>query len=192
MEGLTVAELESLLAHAARQGRRWIATLLEKNPVELRRHRRTSATFVTDASMYGWRAPLSKDSGEVCVAGNAWDREPHCISQGEARAVPLALTSLAEAMPKNLHICIDNTAVMNIIKKGNTHSDALMRVPSLIVKALQGQGVQASWAHIASAENCADGISRGNRLGKADVAKGSSEGGVKNAFPLLPFVSHSF
>ncbi|KAG8343178.1 hypothetical protein TRVL_06001 [Trypanosoma vivax] len=67
-------------------------------------------------------------------------------------------------MPENLYICIGNVTVMNIIKKGNGHSDTLVREPSLIDKALQKQGVQVSCAHIASPENAAEGISRGNGL----------------------------
>ncbi|KAH8619478.1 hypothetical protein ERJ75_000162800 [Trypanosoma vivax] len=68
-------------------------------------------------------------------------------------------------MPKNLHIGIANATSMNIMKSGRAHSDALVREPSLIDKALQKQGVQAPWDYIASAENPADGISRGNGLG---------------------------
>ncbi|KAG8343052.1 putative protein kinase, putative,serine/threonine protein kinase [Trypanosoma vivax] len=107
---------------------------------------------------------MFKDSGEVCAAGGAWEREPHCISQSKARTVSLALSSFGETVPKNLHICICNVTVMNIMKKGNGHSDTLVRVPSLIDKALQKQGVQVSCAHIASPENAADGISCGSSL----------------------------
>ncbi|KAG8346222.1 hypothetical protein TRVL_02949 [Trypanosoma vivax] len=100
-------------------------------------------------------------------------------------------------MSKNFHICIGNAAVMNIMKKGNEHSDALMRGPSLIDKAFQEQGAQASWDYIASAESAANGISRRNGLRNLDAAKGwrmrrSAEGEVKNALPLPPSVFHSF
>ncbi|KAH8609090.1 hypothetical protein ERJ75_001260600 [Trypanosoma vivax] len=118
------------------RGRRWLSSLLGNSPVAPRRHRPTSATLATDASMCGRGELVFKDSGEVWVAGGAWEREPHCISQGEGRAVSLTLSSFAEAMLKNVHICIDSTAVMNIMKKGNAHSDALVRESSLIDKAL--------------------------------------------------------
>ncbi|KAH8609341.1 hypothetical protein ERJ75_001209200 [Trypanosoma vivax] len=122
--------------------------------------------------MYGCCAPLFKDSGEVCVAGGAWEREPQCIAQGEARAVSLAPSSFAEVTPKNLRIFIGNTTAMNAMKGGCTHSDALVLEPSFIGKALQEQGAQACWSCIASAENLADWISRGNKLGNVDVASG--------------------
>ncbi|KAH8604090.1 hypothetical protein ERJ75_001734200 [Trypanosoma vivax] len=110
--------------------------------------------------MCGWGALLFKDSGEVWVAGDAWDREPHCISQTEARAVSLAPSSFAEATPKNLHICIGNAMAMSIMKKANARSGALVRERLLIDKVLQEQGVRASWAYIASGDNPADEISR--------------------------------
>ncbi|KAG8338846.1 hypothetical protein TRVL_10325 [Trypanosoma vivax] len=71
---------------------------------------------VTDASMCGWCALLLKDNGEVCVAGGAREREPRCISRGEAREVLLVLSSFAEAMAKNLHTFVGNTTVMNVRK----------------------------------------------------------------------------
>nr|CCC46577.1 conserved hypothetical protein, in T. vivax [Trypanosoma vivax Y486] len=138
---------------------------------------------------------MFKDSGEVCVVGGAWEREPHCISQGEPRAVSLALSSFAETMVEKLHICIGDTTAMSIMNKGVVYSDALAREPSLIDKALKEQGVRASWDYIASTENAADGISRGNMLGKVDVARGlymrrSAEGEVINPFPLFPFTGY--
>ncbi|CCD21388.1 hypothetical protein, conserved in T. vivax [Trypanosoma vivax Y486] len=105
-----------------------------------------------------WRALLARGS--------------HCISQGEARALSLALGSFAEPMPENLHIGIGNAAAMNIMMKGGANCDALVRVPSLIEKVLKGQGVQTSWCCIASAGNAADRIWRGNRLRKVDAASG--------------------
>ncbi|KAH8617740.1 hypothetical protein ERJ75_000340600 [Trypanosoma vivax] len=122
--------------------------------------------------MYGWGAVLFKDSGEVCVSGDAREREPRRISQGEAHVASLALSLFGEVTPKNLHSCIDNAVLMNKKKKGAAHSDALVREPSLIDKALQEQGVLASCSNIASAKSPADGISRGNRLRNVDVAKG--------------------
>ncbi|KAH8604890.1 hypothetical protein ERJ75_001666500 [Trypanosoma vivax] len=148
--------------------------------------------------MYGCGALLFKDRGEVCVAGGVWDREPRCISQAEARAALLVLSSFAEATPKNWHICIDNATAMNTVMKVNAHSDALVHEPSLIDRVLQEQGVQTSWGYIASAEDAVDGIPRGNRLRNFGYhegvahAKGSTEDEVQSAFPLCPFVSHSF
>ncbi|KAG8347590.1 hypothetical protein TRVL_01565 [Trypanosoma vivax] len=69
---------------------------------------------------------------------------------------------------------------MNIMEKGSTHSDALVCGPSLIDKASQEQGVQASWGYIA--ENPADSISRENKPRNVVNTKGSTGGDVKNAF----------
>ncbi|KAH8610850.1 hypothetical protein ERJ75_001069400 [Trypanosoma vivax] len=97
-------------------------------------------------------------AGRLRVAGGAWERQPRCNSQGEARDVLLALSFFAEVAPKNLHIDTGNAKAMNIMKKGNAHSDTLVRERSCIDEALQEQGVQASWVYIASAENPADGF----------------------------------
>ncbi|KAG8339668.1 hypothetical protein TRVL_09503 [Trypanosoma vivax] len=140
--------------------------------------------------MCGWGAPVFKDGGEVCVAGDAWEREPHCISQGEARAMSLALRSFAETMPKNLHIGTGNATAVNIMKKGNARSDVLVFESSLIEQDLQEQGVQASRDCIASPENPPEGIYRGNGLGNVGVAKGSAECELINTFQLLPLASH--
>ncbi|KAH8617061.1 hypothetical protein ERJ75_000414900 [Trypanosoma vivax] len=72
---------------------------------------------------------------------------------------------------KSAHF-ISNAMAMSIMKKGNAHSTALVREPSLIDKALQEQCVQASSDCTSSADNPADGISRGNRLRSVDVASG--------------------
>ncbi|KAH8604101.1 hypothetical protein ERJ75_001754700 [Trypanosoma vivax] len=160
-----------LPAQEDRQGKRWLSPLLGNRPVAPQRHRPTSAAFGADASMYGWGALLFKDTGEVCVAGGARDREPRRVSQGKASAVSLVPSSFAEMMPKNLHIGIGNAAAMNVMKKGNANCDALVRDPSLIDKVLQEQGVQTSWDYIASARNPANRISCVNGF-RNDVAKG--------------------
>ncbi|KAG8339904.1 putative serine/threonine protein phosphatase [Trypanosoma vivax] len=161
-----------LHANAVRQDKRWLSSLLENKSSTPRRHRPASAALMTDASLYGWGALLLKGGGEVCVPGGVWDREPQCTSQSEARAVLLALSSFAEVTPKNLRICIGNTTVMNVMKKGNAHCAALVHERSRINKALQEQCAQASCACIASGDNPADGISRGNRFWHVDIAKG--------------------
>ncbi|KAH8607243.1 hypothetical protein ERJ75_001459600 [Trypanosoma vivax] len=124
----------ALPAQTVRQGRRLPRALLGSKPVLARRHRPASATLSTDASMCGWGALLLKDGGEVCVAGDAWDRGPCCISQAEARAASLAPCSFAESAPKNLHIFVDNTTVTNAMKKGSAHSDVLGREPPLRIR----------------------------------------------------------
>ncbi|KAG8340013.1 hypothetical protein TRVL_09163 [Trypanosoma vivax] len=112
----------------------------------------------------------------------ACGNESRTAFQGEAHVVSLALSSFAEAMPRNLHNCTNDTTAMNIMKKGNAHFGALVRESPLIDKALQEQGVRASCAFTASAENPTDGISCGNMLGNVDIARGRHmRGGARKA-----------
>ncbi|KEG06395.1 TcC31.12 [Trypanosoma grayi] len=153
-------------------GQKWLDTLLQNNPVYPPRALPTSGTLVPDASLYGWGALLFKGSGEVWATGGAWEKAPHIIAQAEARAVGLALLAFKGNMPITLHICIDNTTVMHIMKKGNTHSDALVGEAGLIDRVLRDQGLHASWDYVASKNNPADGISRGAKVLPTDIAKG--------------------
>ncbi|KAH8605406.1 hypothetical protein ERJ75_001613400 [Trypanosoma vivax] len=110
----------------------------------------------------------------------------------KARRAPCpALSSFAKASPKILRAFIGSIVAMNMAK-GGAHSDVLVREPSLTDRALQEQGVWAPWDYIAPAEKPAEGIPSGNGLRKVDVAKGSAEGEVSNAFPLTPSLAMVF
>ncbi|KEG05256.1 hypothetical protein DQ04_24531000, partial [Trypanosoma grayi] len=71
-----------------------------------------------------------------------------------------------------LHICIDNTTVMHIMQKGNTHSDALVGEAGHIDRVLRDHGLNATWGYVASENNPADGMSRGAKVFPTDIAKG--------------------
>ncbi|KEG08150.1 hypothetical protein DQ04_07891020 [Trypanosoma grayi] len=86
----------------------------------------TLGTLVPGASLYGWGALLFKDSKEVWATGGAWGKAPHIIAQAEARAFVLALLAFKGNLSITLHLRIDNTTVMHIMRKGSTHSDALV------------------------------------------------------------------
>ncbi|KAH9598804.1 hypothetical protein LSM04_001780 [Trypanosoma melophagium] len=119
---LSLRDPSNLPLHALKVGEEWLKHLLENKPVYPPKNLPTSATLVTDASMHGWGALLFKDTGEVLATGGKWEKAPHLISQGEARAVHLALRTFEAHLVDSLHICVDNTTVLNIMKKGNTHS----------------------------------------------------------------------
>ncbi|CCD19345.1 hypothetical protein ERJ75_000509100 [Trypanosoma vivax] len=161
-----------LPARAVRQGRCWVSALLENMPVTPRSHRPRPATSEIDAPMYEWRALLFKNDGEMWVAGGAGQREPHFISHGVVRTLSLALSSFAEAIPKNLPICIGNAVEMNVMRKDDAHSDASARESPLINEVLPKQSVQSSWVCIVPIENPLDWFSRRNRLKKVGVARG--------------------
>ncbi|ORC89558.1 uncharacterized protein TM35_000123330 [Trypanosoma theileri] len=145
----------------------------------------STATLVTDASMYGWGALLFKDSGEVLAADGAWEKAPNMISQAEARAVHLASRGFKPHLTGPLDIRVDNTTVMGIMQKGNAHSQALVKEANAIDRVLCSHGIHAEWSYVASEQNPADGISRGKFIKKSDIAKGwnlrreESEAGLK-------------
>ncbi|ORC85230.1 uncharacterized protein TM35_000372030, partial [Trypanosoma theileri] len=90
----------------------------------------------------------------------------------EARAVHLALRGFKTHLHGPVDIRVDNTTVMNIMRKGNTHSQALVKEANAIDRVLRLHGVPAKWSYVASENNPADGISRGNTIKKSDLAKG--------------------
>ncbi|ORC90666.1 uncharacterized protein TM35_000084640 [Trypanosoma theileri] len=153
-------------------GHSWLTTLLQNEPVHPPQKLPSTATLVTDASMYGWGALLFKDSGEVLAAGGAWAHPPHMISQAEARAVHLALHAFKQYLHGPVDIRVDNTTVMHIMQKGNTHSQALVKEADAIDKVLRLHGVRATWNYVASEQNPADGISRGKPVHSVDLARG--------------------
>ncbi|ORC86506.1 uncharacterized protein TM35_000282220 [Trypanosoma theileri] len=153
-------------------GHNWLKTLLMNKPVHPPQKLPSTATLVTDASMYGWGALLFKDSGEVLAAGGAWEHTPHMISQAKARAVHLALRGFKPHLTGPLDIRVDNTTVMHIMKKGNTHSQALVKEADAIDKVLRLHGIRATWSYVASEQNPADGLSRGKPVHSVDLATG--------------------
>ncbi|KAH9599157.1 hypothetical protein LSM04_008206 [Trypanosoma melophagium] len=108
----------------------------------------------------------------VLAAGGAWERTPHIISQAEARAVHLALRGFKTHPHGPVDIRVDNTTVMHILQKGNTHSQALVKEADAIDRVLRSHGIRAKWCYVASEQNPADGLSRGKTVHSVDVAKG--------------------
>ncbi|KEG06111.1 putative protein kinase, putative,serine/threonine protein kinase [Trypanosoma grayi] len=99
-----------------------------------------------------------RTTGKFGPRGGAWEKAPHIIAQAEARAVGLALLAFKGNLPITLHMCIDNTAVVHIMKKGDAHSDGLVGGAGLIDRVLRDQGLHATWGYVASENNPSNGI----------------------------------
>lgn len=84
----------------------------------------------------------------------------------------LALRAFQGSLLNNIHVCVDNTTVMHVTKKGNTHSDASVQEVSLIDHVYLEEGIEALWDYVVSLANFADGISRRRAVFPSDLAKG--------------------
>ncbi|RNE98401.1 serine/threonine protein phosphatase [Trypanosoma cruzi] len=96
--------------------------------------------------------------------------------QAEARAVRLALSAFSVISPSTMDVWVDNTSPQGAANKGSSKSHALTWELQRIYEFLDSRGIQASFAYVRSAQNPADGISRGRVFTLQDWAKGS--GGV--------------
>ncbi|RNF09005.1 protein kinase, putative,serine/threonine protein kinase, partial [Trypanosoma cruzi] len=115
----------------------------------------------TDASLHGWGAVFIPDPGGVKIAGGKWERKPFLIMQAEARAARLALSAFSAILPSTMGVWVDNTSLQGAANKGSSKSHALTRELQVIYEFVDSRGVRATFAYAQSAENPADGISRG-------------------------------
>ncbi|RNC39059.1 putative serine/threonine protein phosphatase [Trypanosoma cruzi] len=92
--------------------------------------------------------------------------------QAEARAVRLALSAFSAILPSTMNVWVDSTLLQGAANKGSSKSNALTREPQRIYEFLESRGIQATFAYVVSAENPADGISRGRVFTLQDLAKG--------------------
>ncbi|ESS55410.1 hypothetical protein TCDM_13125 [Trypanosoma cruzi Dm28c] len=96
--------------------------------------------------------------------------------QAEARAVRLALSAFSAILPSTMDVWVDNTSLQGAANKGSSKSHAMTWELQRIFEFLDSRGIQATFAYVRSAENPADGISRGRVFTLQQLAKGS--GGV--------------
>ncbi|KAF5214758.1 hypothetical protein ECC02_012608 [Trypanosoma cruzi] len=137
------------------------------NPTE-----KASAAIITDASLHGWGAVFLPDSGDVKIAGGKWKRRPFLIMQAEARAVRLALSAFSAILPSTMDVWVDNTSLQGAANKGSSKSHAMTWELQRIYEFLDSRGIQATFGYVRSAENPADGISRGRVFTLQDLANG--------------------
>ncbi|RNC37821.1 putative serine/threonine protein phosphatase [Trypanosoma cruzi] len=94
--------------------------------------------------------------------------------QAEARAVRLVLSAFFAILPSTMDVWVDNTLFQGAANKGSSKSHATAREPQRIYEFLDSRGIQVSFAYVRSAENPADGISRGRVFTLEELAKGWS------------------
>ncbi|PWV14414.1 putative target of rapamycin (TOR) kinase 1 [Trypanosoma cruzi] len=84
--------------------------------------------------------------------------------QAEARAVRLALSAFSAILPSTMDVWVDNTSLQGAANKGSPKSHALIWELQQIYGFLGSRRIQAFFAYVRSAENPADGLSRGRVL----------------------------
>ena len=121
-----------------------------------------SFTMFSDASLTGWGAVLIDESTQQTrIAGGRWAYEVNNINAAEARAVALGLEAFKEVITPGvaLHLRIDNTSALAAVRKQRANSGAvnaeLQRVFDRLI------GVELTTEYVKSADNLADGASRG-------------------------------
>ncbi|PWU88485.1 hypothetical protein C4B63_72g112 [Trypanosoma cruzi] len=153
-------------------GERLRHTIANNRKRNIKPTEKASAAIITDASLHGWGAVFIPDSGDVKIAGEKWERKPFLIMQAEARAVRLALSAFSAILPSTMDVWVDNTSLQGAANKGSSKSHALTWELQRIYEFLDSRGIQAKFAYVRSAENPADGISRGRVFTLQDLAKG--------------------
>ncbi|RNC47431.1 RNA-binding protein [Trypanosoma cruzi] len=88
-------------------------------------------------------------------------RNPFLIMQAEACAARLALSAFSAIVPSTMDVWVDNTSLQGAANKGSSKSHALTWELRVIYEFVYSRGIQAFFAYVRSAENPADGISRG-------------------------------
>jgi hypothetical protein len=149
--------------------KRWIGLALENPWTEHRKFSGSEAVLLTDASTTGWGAVFYDETrGTVKAAGGQWPEKKVStqINELETEAVEKALSVFRddiEGDPEgSLLILLDNTATMNVLKKGHARSyemnDALRKLQRRLP-----QRKKVRVAYITSEENTkfADPLSRG-------------------------------
>ncbi|RNC39993.1 protein kinase, putative,serine/threonine protein kinase [Trypanosoma cruzi] len=114
----------------------------------------------------------SPDSGDVKIAGGKWKRKPFLVMQAEACAARLALLAFPAILPSTMDVWVDDTSLQGAANKGSSKSHVLTWELRRIYEFLDSSGIHASVAHVRSAENPADGMSRGRVFTFQDLAKG--------------------
>ncbi|KAF8275402.1 hypothetical protein TcBrA4_0138350 [Trypanosoma cruzi] len=102
------------------------------------------------------------------------EEEAFFIMQAEARAVRLALSAFPAVLPSTMDVWVDNTSLQEAVNKGSSKSHAMTWELRRIYEFVDSRGVQVSFAYVRSAENPADGISRGCVFTLQDLAKGGT------------------
>ncbi|RNF09375.1 putative serine/threonine protein phosphatase [Trypanosoma cruzi] len=81
--------------------------------------------------------------------------------QAEARVGRLALSAFSAILPSTMDVWLGNASLQGAANKGSSKSHAMTWELQRIYAYLDSRGIQATFAYVRSAENPADGMSRG-------------------------------
>ncbi|KAF8290227.1 hypothetical protein TcYC6_0005110 [Trypanosoma cruzi] len=113
----------------------------------------------------------SPDSGDVKIAGRKVGEKAFSY-HARRGGVRLALSAFSAISPSTMDFWVDNTSLQGVANKGSPKSHAMTWERRRIYDFLDSRGIQAFFAYVRSAENPADGISRGRFFALQDLAKG--------------------
>ena len=121
-----------------------------------------SFTLFTDATLVGWGAVLIDDATQQPrIAGGRWRDPPSSIGPAETRAVALGLEAFARHLAGNhAHLRVDNTSAIAAINRRIATSGAVNAELNNVFARLNGVTYDVSY--VKSADNLADGPSRGD------------------------------
>ncbi|PWV09369.1 putative target of rapamycin (TOR) kinase 1 [Trypanosoma cruzi] len=105
---------------------------------------------------------LPEESGGRCLFASCRSRRAEC----------LALLAFSAILPRTIDVWMSNTLLQGAANKGGSKPHAMTWELQRIYEFLDSRGIKASFAYVRSAENPADGISRGRVFTPEDIAKG--------------------
>jgi len=115
--------------------------------------------------------------GTVLISGGSWPTPPTHIMQGEARAAALALRDFHPRLPQCLHILIDSTSVLGVMRRRLTKSNMLAAEIAPIRAAIDASNMDVSFGYVKLERNPADGLSRGLEARSQDLRWGADGDG---------------
>ncbi|RNC52101.1 protein kinase, putative,serine/threonine protein kinase [Trypanosoma cruzi] len=94
--------------------------------------------------------------------------------QAETRTARLALSVFSAILPSTTDVWVKNTLFQGAANKVRSKSCAMTWELQRIYEFLDSRGVQTSFGYVRSAENTADGISRGRVFTLQELTKGGT------------------
>jgi hypothetical protein len=139
------------------------------------RRSRPLAVVVTDASLTGWGAVLLREGHEPAAVGDAFDVTYSHISIYEAAAAAMGLACFGpDVRGCDVILLVDNTSVEANLRRAlcqrHIREEAAAIFASGILRTLDEFDIHLRVAHIPSASNAADAISRARPLNMTAVA----------------------
>ncbi|RNC46484.1 target of rapamycin (TOR) kinase 1 [Trypanosoma cruzi] len=106
--------------------------------------------------------------------------------QAETRAVRLALSAFSAILPPTMDVWVDNTSLQGAANKGSPKSHAMTWELQQIYGFLGSRRIQAFFAYVRSAENPADGMSRGRVFYASALGERERRGLVAGGPQIVP------